>query len=501
MDRGVAAEHYFFVMEYVPGRSLRELVNRGRMPAIEALKLIAQICQAIDYAHGKQIIHRDLKPENILLDESGRVKVADFGLAGIGGQNSKHQLTATSVAMGTVNYMAPEQRRDAKHVDHRADLYSVGVMLYELVTGDLPIGRFKLPSEKIDSLDLRLDEIVSRALEPDPAARYQRASAIGADIEAVLSSSSAALARHPTTRLERADRFPTEPDHQASPSVIERGWTGIKVGLTVIGALVVLATLLKWLPGANQLFPLESQNHPSPGAYPLNTEGELFTSSSWSEQAHGQGTLALNFLPGKEELNAHAGHWELAEGRLKATQAGNQTGDDDHLRLIPRAYVAHRYFSSDDLSAEVTMQVRPLGSEFPAEQDVQHFGELAFRIKDLQVSLFAIPDAGMRLGWRYFTSDGVEQAGNSARDLEDLVADEMPVPKGPFRVKLVLRRKKAGTEVEAFVKGQRFANKLLVGLEGQTGKIAFGCRNLHCEFSQLKVSGHSKAQPAQKKVE
>jgi serine/threonine-protein kinase len=106
-----------------------------------------------------------LKPENILVDEKGQVKVADFGLAGMRNPGSGFNLTATSVAMGTVNYMAPEQRRDAKNVDHRADLYSFGVVLYELMTGDLPVGRFKLPSQRVRGLDVRLDGLIEKLLE------------------------------------------------------------------------------------------------------------------------------------------------------------------------------------------------------------------------------------------------------------------------------------------------------------------------------------------------
>ncbi|HZN93089.1 MAG TPA: serine/threonine-protein kinase, partial [Myxococcales bacterium] len=161
IDRGMAGEHYYFVMELVEGRSLREIMQAARLSTSDALKIVAQICRAIDFAHEKHIIHRDLKPENILVDARGHVKVADFGLAGFRGADSEKQhLTATAVAMGTINYMAPEQRRDAKSVDGRADLYSMGVILYELLTGELPLGRFKLPSEKLSGLDLRVDEIV-----------------------------------------------------------------------------------------------------------------------------------------------------------------------------------------------------------------------------------------------------------------------------------------------------------------------------------------------------
>ncbi len=521
MDRGVAGEHYFFVMEFVAGRSLREVMNARSLTVDQALRLVVQISEAIEYAHGKQIIHRDLKPENILLDESGAVKVADFGLAGIGGPDSKHDLTATSVAMGTVNYMAPEQRRDAKHVDHRADLYSLGVMLYELVTGELPIGRFKLPSQKLPGVDPRLDDVVARTLETDPVARYQRASEIGADLATLLGSSPPIPTGPAVTRPDRFPAHPAAETRAAPPSVIEKGWKGVKVGLMVLGGLVVFAAVLRAIPeGAAVLSggvakPLaadpekrgpepasgDSHGHTGPGTYPPNTEDELRASATWTEDPGGQATFIANFQPGDEELNAHAGAWLLKDGRLEATQAGSQTGDDDHLKLVPRAYLAHRYFASDDLVAEVQMQVQPLEADYPVDPDAQRFSELAFRIKDVQVSAFAIPDVGMRLGWRYFTPDGVEQAGNSARDLENLVEDEMPVPRGPFRVKLSLHRKKSSVDVEAFVNGQRFVHKTLFGLEGQTGKIALGCRNLHCEFDDLKVVGRPMQRPAQRKVE
>src|SRR5205823_2117318 len=98
--------------------------------------------------------------------------------AGMRGTAKNVDLTATAVAMGTVNYMAPEQRRDAKNVDHRADIYSLGVMIYELLTGELPIGRFRLPSERIRGLDMRLDQVVADMLETDPDVRTGQAAQV-----------------------------------------------------------------------------------------------------------------------------------------------------------------------------------------------------------------------------------------------------------------------------------------------------------------------------------
>ena len=183
-DRGSSSGVYYLVMELVTGPSLREKMAGGALPAAEALGICAQILLAMDYAHARGIVHRDLKPENILLGTGEGCKVADFGLAAVLGGDSLFQVTKPKVAMGTLSYMAPEQRRDAHAVDGRADLYSVAVVLYELLTGELPVGRFLLPSQRVPRLDARIDGVLERALAPAPAVRYQTARELGAALAA-----------------------------------------------------------------------------------------------------------------------------------------------------------------------------------------------------------------------------------------------------------------------------------------------------------------------------
>src|SRR5205807_2563753 len=131
------------------------------------------------------IVHRDIKPENILIDHRGRVRIADFGLAKlVGTSRASFTLTGTHQVMGTLDYMAPEQRNRPQEVDHRADIYSLGVIFYEMLTGELPLGRFAPPSQ-VAAVDGRLDEVVFRALERGPDQRYQQASEISSDLESI----------------------------------------------------------------------------------------------------------------------------------------------------------------------------------------------------------------------------------------------------------------------------------------------------------------------------
>ena len=127
-DFGDAEGLYYIVMEYVDGVNLRDLLSDGKMEPEQALAIVPPICEALEYAHGKGVVHRDIKPENLLLDREGRIKIADFGIASLAG--------TTKEVSGTPSYMAPEQENGS--VDRRADIYALGVVLYEMLTGERP---------------------------------------------------------------------------------------------------------------------------------------------------------------------------------------------------------------------------------------------------------------------------------------------------------------------------------------------------------------------------
>ncbi|MEO8351525.1 MAG: protein kinase [Chthoniobacteraceae bacterium] len=185
-NEGESAVHFpYLLMEFVDGVNLRQTLRSGTMTAREALSIVPSICAALQYAHDRGVLHRDIKPENILLDTTGQVKIADFGLAKLGNEAAPGvTLTGTGMQLGTVAYMAPEQIEHPGEVDHRADIYSVGVVFYELLTGELPLGRFPAPSEKSGS-DPRLDTVVFRTLEKERERRYQSASEMQSEVETI----------------------------------------------------------------------------------------------------------------------------------------------------------------------------------------------------------------------------------------------------------------------------------------------------------------------------
>ncbi len=192
-----ASRLYYFLMEFVDGVNLRQLLSASRVSTREALAIVPQICDALQFAHDQGIVHRDIKPENILLDRRGRVKVADFGLAKIIGngdaplgrpdqssQRDDPTLTDASKVMGTPQYMSPEQIQAPGEVDHRADIYALGVVFYQMLTGELPGKKLEAPSSKVQ-IDVRLDAIVLRALEKNPNLRYQQVSQVKTMVESL----------------------------------------------------------------------------------------------------------------------------------------------------------------------------------------------------------------------------------------------------------------------------------------------------------------------------
>lgn len=175
-DIGLDGDILYISMEFLKGKSLRALMDAQPpgtlLPITQVLRIFESLCAALDYAH-QFTVHRDIKPENVMIGNEGAVKLMDFGISKLVTHTS---MTATSVVMGTPHYMSPEQLKDSANVDGRADVYSVGVMLYEVTTGNIPTGVPKPASQLQSEVPHKIDEIISKCLEPDPARRYQSAS-------------------------------------------------------------------------------------------------------------------------------------------------------------------------------------------------------------------------------------------------------------------------------------------------------------------------------------
>ena len=272
-----ATGQFYFLMEFVDGVNLRQLMHAARISAHEALAIVPQICDALQFAHDQGIVHRDIKPENILMDRRGRVKVADFGLAKIVGNGGRadqpvnqedgaaqphrptNDLTDAGKVMGTPQYMSPEQIQAPGEVDHRADIYALGVVFYQMLTGELPGKKIEAPSKKV-SIDVRLDEVVLRALEKKPELRYQQVSAIKTQIETITSPANEAqpeIARHPNAIpiLRWRDRWIWDTSNVTALAFVPFMFSGMLFGSLVmfVGAKAGLA----WIPcGMGWLFAL-----------------------------------------------------------------------------------------------------------------------------------------------------------------------------------------------------------------------------------------------------
>ncbi len=254
-DFGEVQGRFYLLMEYVDGVTLRQLLQTRKLSPEEALAIVPRICEALQYAHKQGVVHRDVKPENILLDKQGQVKMADFGIAKIMGQPGSTGLTQAQQIIGTPSYMAPEQLERPQTVDHRADIFSLGVVFYEMLTGELPLGRFAPPSRKVD-VDVRLDEVVLRALEKEPERRYQQAGQVKTDVETIASTPPSAP---PPVNPRAASPGPGAPPPERPagfPSPVPPPWpsaavtarvTAPAIGLMVVGVLKLLSAIKLFL--------------------------------------------------------------------------------------------------------------------------------------------------------------------------------------------------------------------------------------------------------------
>jgi serine/threonine protein kinase len=241
-DFGQVNGLFYLLMEYVDGVNLRQATQAGRFTPEQALAIVPPICDALQYAHTAGIVHRDIKPENLLLDRHGHVKVADFGIAKILGTDASDIGLAESQPAGTPRYMAPEQLASPRTVDQRADIYSLGVVLYELLTGELPSGRLEPPSRKVQ-IDVKLDEIVLRALNQKPELRYNSALEFKTVLQEVPEGTGSPSSSPPP--VPQAAPAPTVPP--SPPRTSERSTRRMKRGLLIVGLLAAAMLLVPTL--------------------------------------------------------------------------------------------------------------------------------------------------------------------------------------------------------------------------------------------------------------
>ena len=246
-DFGQGEDLAWIVMELVDGADLRQMLEEGRLPQAEALAIVPALCEALQYAHDQGVVHRDIKPENVLFDRFGGVKLVDFGLAKLTGDDGALQLTRTDQAMGTPRYMAPEQLERPREVDHRADLFSLGVIFYEMLTGHVPAGVVEPPS-RVAGVDAGIDDVVLSALEREPGRRPQSAADIERQLKGVRDGEGARVARetpvdHGQSSVSEVDEMEAAPRPWSAPSLLRSfDWPDLVALLaypvSVIAALV-----------------------------------------------------------------------------------------------------------------------------------------------------------------------------------------------------------------------------------------------------------------------
>ncbi len=238
-DSGEAGGLLFIVMEHVDGTDVARMIqSEGKLSPERASALLEEVCDALQYAHQNGIVHRDLKPANLLVTREGRVKIADFGLA-------KHDdeawpgLTKTNVAIGTPDFLAPEAWMPGTPLDARADLYSLGVTLYQMLTGEVPRGLWKMPSVKA-GVDPRFDAIVDRAMQPEREARYQSSAELRRDLERI-------RARPPVIETVESAR-PGDARHWLSAPASRGSLRRLPLAVVAVVAILICGALvLLWL--------------------------------------------------------------------------------------------------------------------------------------------------------------------------------------------------------------------------------------------------------------
>ncbi len=318
-DFGQANGFFYLLMEFVDGVNLRQAMKVGRFTPAQALSIVPKICEALQFAHNEGILHRDVKPENILLDTKGRVKIADFGIAKlvVGGDSPPVQpgtaepagtanLTETGKVLGTPHYMAPEQIEHPQDVDQRADIYSLGVVFYEMLTGELPLGRFAPPSEK-STVDPRVDEVVLHTLEKERERRTKTAGELKTQVETIASSPSVprAAARQQTVAAAPAQPKPDRFWRWFAVAVV--ALITIPVAISILG---ILASMV--IPNFVKARHRALAKHEQQVALPSPTNSPAASAETWSPEVAPSSMPELYRILEEAKQQTATGHYEEA---------------------------------------------------------------------------------------------------------------------------------------------------------------------------------------------
>ncbi len=314
IDYGEAGPDYLYiVMELVDGADLVGVIRSGQMTQELAMKLLPQICDALQFAHDHGIIHRDIKPSNIMLTRDGRVKMCDFGLAKRYDVDSDFR-TKAGTGMGTPDYAAPEQFSAAGVVDHRADIYALGVMIYQMITGDLPRGAWKPPSQRPGVVP-QWDAIVSHAMEPNPQDRYARADEVKTAVSRIML----------VDAVEQAPHLPAKSPAGEIPALKSKSKTLLLVSILSAAVVITAGVFFVFDKPSAWFAKPRSSSPPLPVSRPSATPGTIpfiLTSSDY------QWSAPVNLGPMVNSAKDEQGVAITADGLVLTVQSARFRPED-----------------------------------------------------------------------------------------------------------------------------------------------------------------------------